>query len=213
MVGQAKNSRAGFVIVAAGALLRPGATAGPVEVVAHTVPLMLGSAAFHDRAAPDQAAAGASAASGTPAAAAALPLLMAARRLLHERRPLLQVLRPALLSFPEGQRGFLCHCSTRTLPQHAVDEVRDQPAKGPSLEFWTTLGYAAGSYIPDLKTITKKKLKLNNRRNCRVSDPDPDPYPDPDWIRIESDHWIRIRIRNLNTDPYPDLGGQNDPQK
>jgi hypothetical protein len=33
---------------------------------------------------------------------------------------------------------------------------------------------------------------------------DPDPY----WIRIQSDHWIRIRIRNLNTDPDPDLGGQ-----
>ncbi len=28
--------------------------------------------------------------------------------------------------------------------------------------------------------------------------------PDPDWIRIQSDHWIRIR--NLNTDPDP--GGQ-----
>jgi hypothetical protein len=28
--------------------------------------------------------------------------------------------------------------------------------KGPSLEFWTKLGYAAGSYIPDLKTITQK---------------------------------------------------------
>jgi hypothetical protein len=27
---------------------------------------------------------------------------------------------------------------------------------------------------------------------------DPDPY----WIRIQSDHWIRIR--NLNTDPDPD---------
>ena len=35
-----------------------------------------------------------------------------------------------------------------------------------------------------------------------VSDPDPDPY----WIRIQSDHWIRIR--NLNTDPDPDPGGQ-----
>ena len=32
---------------------------------------------------------------------------------------------------------------------------------------------------------------------ARVSDPDP--YPDR--IRIQSDHWIRIRIRNLNTDP------------
>jgi hypothetical protein len=32
----------------------------------------------------------------------------------------------------------------------------------------------------------------------RVSD------PDPYWIRIQSDHWIRIR--NLNTDPDP--GGQ-----
>ncbi len=31
---------------------------------------------------------------------------------------------------------------------------------------------------------------------------DPDPY----WIRIQSDHWIRIR--NLNTDPDPDPGGQ-----
>ncbi len=30
------------------------------------------------------------------------------------------------------------------------------------------------------------------------------PDPDPDWIRIQSDHWIRIR--NLNTDPDP--GGQ-----
>ncbi len=38
----------------------------------------------------------------------------------------------------------------------------------------------------------------------RVSDPDPDPY----WIRIQSDHWIRIGIRNLNTDPDPDPGGQ-----
>jgi hypothetical protein len=36
----------------------------------------------------------------------------------------------------------------------------------------------------------------------RVSDPDPDPH----WIRIQSDHWIRIR--NLNTDPDPDPGGQ-----
>ena len=48
-----------------------------------------------------------------------------------------------------------------------------------------------------------------NARRCeapctRVSDPDPDPYPD--WIRIQSDHWIRIR--NLNTDPDPDPGGQ-----
>ena len=31
---------------------------------------------------------------------------------------------------------------------------------------------------------------------------DPDPY----WIRLQSDHWIRIRICNLNTDPDP--GGQ-----
>ncbi len=30
--------------------------------------------------------------------------------------------------------------------------------------------------------------------------------PDPDWIRIQSDHWIRIR--NLNTDLDPDPGGQ-----
>ncbi len=27
---------------------------------------------------------------------------------------------------------------------------------------------------------------------------------DPDWIRIQSDQWIRIRIRN----PDPDPGGQ-----
>jgi hypothetical protein len=33
---------------------------------------------------------------------------------------------------------------------------------------------------------------------------DPDPY----WTRIQSDHWIRIWIRNLNTDPDPDPGGQ-----
>ncbi len=36
---------------------------------------------------------------------------------------------------------------------------------------------------------------------CRVSD--------PDWIRIQSDHWIRIRT--LNTDPDP--GGQKWPTK
>jgi len=42
-----------------------------------------------------------------------------------------------------------------------------------------------------------------------VSDPDLD--PDPYWIRIQSDHWIRIRIRNLNTDPDP--GGQKWPTK
>ncbi len=29
-------------------------------------------------------------------------------------------------------------------------------------------------------------------------------YPDPDWIRIQSDQWIRIRIRH----PDPDPGGQ-----
>jgi hypothetical protein len=163
-------------IVAAGALLRPGATAGPVEVVAHTVPLMLGSAAFHDRAAPDQTAAGAPAASGTPAAAAAavLPLLLAARRLLHERRPLLQILRPALLSFPEGQRRFLCHCSARTLPQHAVNEVRDQPEKtGLSLEFWTKPRLHRRILYPGSKDDNQKRLKLINRRNCRVPDPDP----------------------------------------
>jgi hypothetical protein len=34
----------------------------------------------------------------------------------------------------------------------------------------------------------------------KVSVSDPDPY----WIRIQSDHWIRIR--NLNTNPDP--GGQ-----
>jgi hypothetical protein len=28
---------------------------------------------------------------------------------------------------------------------------------------------------------------------------DPDPY----WIRIQLEAWIRIRIRNLNTDPDP----------
>jgi hypothetical protein len=28
--------------------------------------------------------------------------------------------------------------------------------------------------------------------------------PDPNWIRIQSGHWIRIRIRN----PGPDPGGQ-----
>ena len=44
---------------------------------------------------------------------------------------------------------------------------------------------------------------------AQVSDPDPDPYPD--WIRIQSDHWIRIR--NLNTDPDPDPGGQKSPTK
>ncbi len=38
------------------------------------------------------------------------------------------------------------------------------------------------------------------KTNNSVSD------PDPDWIRIQSDHWIRIR--NLNTDPDPDPGGQ-----
>jgi hypothetical protein len=38
---------------------------------------------------------------------------------------------------------------------------------------------------------------------CRVSDPDLD--PDPDWIRIQSDQWIRIRIRIHE--------GKNDPQK
>ncbi len=32
---------------------------------------------------------------------------------------------------------------------------------------------------------------------------DTDPYPDPDWIRIQSDHWIRIRIQE----------GKNEPQK
>ncbi len=37
----------------------------------------------------------------------------------------------------------------------------------------------------------------------RVSD------PDPDWIRIQSGHWIRIRIRN----PDPALGGQKWPTK
>ncbi len=35
--------------------------------------------------------------------------------------------------------------------------------------------------------------------------------PDPDWIRIQSSQWIRIRIRNPDSDP--DTGGQNDPQK
>jgi hypothetical protein len=40
----------------------------------------------------------------------------------------------------------------------------------------------------------------DNYDESRVSD------PDPYWIRIQSDHWIRIRIRNLNTDPDP--GGQ-----
>jgi hypothetical protein len=125
-------------VVATGALLRPRAAACPVEMVAHTVPLMLGSAALHDRAAPDQAAAGAPAASGASTAAAAgtavLPLLLAARRILHESRPLLDVLHPALLPFPEGQRWLLSDCSARALPQHAVDEIRHQPGMRRPLE-------------------------------------------------------------------------------
>ena len=39
----------------------------------------------------------------------------------------------------------------------------------------------------------------------RVSD------PDPDWIRIQSGQWIRIRIRNPDSDPDP--GGQKWPTK
>jgi hypothetical protein len=43
-----------------------------------------------------------------------------------------------------------------------------------------------------------QKVKKIEKIFASVSD------PDPDWIRIQSDHWIRIR--NLNTDPDP--GGQ-----
>ncbi len=56
------------------------------------------------------------------------------------------------------------------------------------------------------KIIYKNFLLLSIR--TRVSDPEPDPYPDPYWIRIQSDHWIRIRLRNLKTDLDPDPGGQ-----
>ena len=39
----------------------------------------------------------------------------------------------------------------------------------------------------------------------RVSD------PDPYWIRIQSDHWIRIRIRNLNQGCGSGYGSVLDP--
>jgi hypothetical protein len=49
--------------------------------------------------------------------------------------------------------------------------------------------------------IEHERTHTGNYQVCRrVSD------PDPDWIRIQSDHWIRIRIHNMNTDPDP--GGQ-----
>jgi len=46
----------------------------------------------------------------------------------------------------------------------------------------------------------KKRLKgvYISHIQCCV---DPDPYLDPDWIRIRWGPWIRIRIRNLDSDP------------
>ncbi len=58
MVCQAVGSRAGFVVthmgvfapvpvVTAGSLLRSGAASGPVEMIAHAVPLELGAPTLH----------------------------------------------------------------------------------------------------------------------------------------------------------------------
>ncbi len=89
---------------------------------------------------------------------------------------------------PVGQVSILGHLHQHKV-KHSVRKV--------SIPFTIFPGIIQLARSPFLDTYIN---------TSRVSDPDPDPYPDPYWIRIQSEHWIRIR--NLNTDPDPDPGGQ-----
>jgi hypothetical protein len=76
------------------------------------------------------------------------------------------------------------------------------------------LKHPAGLLVDDVGNILvadNGRGSLCIFRECGVDSRVSDPDPDPDWIRIQSDHWIRIR--NLNTDPDPDPGGQKLPTK
>ena len=106
--------------------------------------------------------------------------------------------------------------SRRTWPRCHVSLKKSSKNHKP-LEKW-----AKPNLLPDVTPQPANFCGEYFRRVCHVVIPDPpelfavfssvsDPDPDPYWIRIQSDHWIRIRIRNLNTDPDP--GGQKWPTK